>query len=312
MPETEKFILFLVFAIPSVLLSIIIFIYFITNRRESSKPKNHVWIALLIVSFLQILINSPMSMSFYYLGRVWPATDGYCAAWSWFQYTITINSMMLMAWASIERHFFIFHPTFMVGAAWKKWIYHILPITLCIMFPPFWYIALVIISPNCTNVWYFDYALCGLACYSTADNGIYAIIDVSMTAIAPLSLIILANIALIVRVIYGKISRRQAVQWFRHRKMVLQLWCISALYAGPSIPAAIGLLDILGIPSFLSGQLPIIIFIIDFAPHILPFVYLGVFPGIWKSIRIFFRKRRRNEVGIVPGRPQISYNEQSQ
>jgi hypothetical protein len=278
-----------------------------THRVDRSKPINHVWIVLLLISFLQIIITTPMTMSFYYLEQVWPPTDSYCVWWTWLQYSIPAISLILMAWASIERHFFIFYPTFM-ARAWKKWIYHIIPIAFCILFPSLWYIALVIITPNCTNIWDFNYNNCGVPCYTTADKGIYTILDTVLTMIIPLSLLISANITLIVRVVYKKISRHQVVHWGRHRKMAFQLWCISLLYLGPWVPSATTvLLELVGVPSYLNNVLPKMIFMCNCIPLLLPFVFLCVFPEIPKTIDNFLRKRNRNQVGTVLLRTQTQF-----
>ena len=120
MQDVIKFCLLLVLEIPAFFLSILIFIYFITHRVDRSKPKNHVWFALLTVNFIQIIITSPMSLSFYYLGQVWPQTNTYCVWWTRLQYATIGISLTLMAWASIERYFLIFYPTFMLGALWNS------------------------------------------------------------------------------------------------------------------------------------------------------------------------------------------------
>ncbi len=230
MQDIVKFVLLLVFEIPAIFVSIPIFIYFITHHVDRSKPKNHVWLVLLVVTFLQLIINLPMPMSFYYLGQIWPATNAYCVWWTWYEYSTIAMSLILTAWASIERHFFIFHPTFMLGAPWKKWMFHLGPIILCILCPALWYMVLVVISPMCTSVWDFDSVICSLPCYETTDDGIYGIIDTILAIVIPLIALILANMILIVRVIYMRISRHQVVNWRRHRKMAFQLWLISSLY----------------------------------------------------------------------------------
>ena len=306
MPDMVKFTLLLVFAIPAVFVSILIFIYFATHPRERSKPQNHVWFILLFVSFLQIIIHIPMSLSFYYLGLVRPATNGYCVWWNWFEHVTAGISLILMAWASIQRHLFIFYPTFLVGGAWKKWMYHRIPIILCISWTLSWYFVLIVISPNCTSTWSFHIIICGvLPCFTTVYNSIYGVLDTTFTIVTPVSLIILANIALVIRVIYEKISHHQAVHWGRHRKMVLQLWCISTFYLAVWLPAAVTLfVRLVAIPTFLDGQIGVLIYATNFTPLLLPFVCLCVFPEISKTIHNVLRRRGRNRIGVdlVPAR----------
>jgi hypothetical protein len=215
--------------------------------------------------------------------------------------------LILMAWASIERHFFIFYPRFMLGALWKKWMYHIIPIILCILWPTLWYLVLIVFSPNCTNIWDFEYIACGgLPCYTTVDDGIYGILDAIFKIVIPLSLILLANIVLIIRVVYEKVSRRQVVHWGRHRKMVLQLWCISTLYLGVWLPVAVVLLiRLIALPTFLDDQIGTLIYTTNFVPLLLPFVCLGIFPKIPKTIHNVLGMCKRNRVGTDLVRPQI-------
>lgn len=70
MKDIVKFSLLLALETPAVFISILIFKYFITHCVDRSKPKNHVWLILLTLNFLQLLVDLPMAMSYYYLGRV--------------------------------------------------------------------------------------------------------------------------------------------------------------------------------------------------------------------------------------------------
>jgi hypothetical protein len=97
-----------------------------------------------------------------------------------------------------------------------------------------------------------------------------------------------------------RISRHQVVNWRRHRKMAFQLWLISSLYLAGWVPLTIVLvIRIIALPSFLDDQLATMIYTINFIPLLLPFICLGVFPEIIKSIREIFRRQQRNQVGTV-------------
>jgi hypothetical protein len=297
MQNIVKFILLLFLEIPAVIVSILIFVYFNSHRVARSKPKNHVWLVLLILNFFQLLINLPMPMSFYYIGRIWPATDAYCVWWTWYEYSITVISLMLMAWASIERHFFIFYPRLLLGAQWKKWAYHFIPILLSFVWPSLWYLALVVISPTCTKTWNFDEVICGVPCYSVTNGGTYKIWELIFNTVIPLLIIIFANLALVTRVIYEKISRHQDVQWHRHRKMAFQLWFISSLYLTGWLPLTLTqLIRITVNSSFFNDQLATIFFLVYLIPLLLPIVCLGVFPEVLNSAREAIGRQRRNRV----------------
>ena len=223
MQEIAKSLLLFAFEIPAIVISIWIFVCLIHRRNIRSDSKNHVWIIILLLNFVQLLVLIPMPTSFYYLGRIWPATDLYCVWWTWFEYSSNAASLILMAWASLQRYFFIFHSRFLLGACWKKWIYHFIPIILCLLWPSLWYMAVVVISPNCTNTWNFNQVICDVPCFTTIDGGLFGVLHLLLNVLIPLCIIISANLTLITRVISEKRSRNQIVEWRRHRKMTFQL-----------------------------------------------------------------------------------------
>jgi hypothetical protein len=205
-----------------------------------------------------------------------------------------------MAWASIERHFFVFHPRLLGGARWKKWTYHFGPILFCILWPSLWHLALVVIIPDCVNVWNFDQVICGIPCYQSANGGIYGILDLVFNIAIPLGIIIVSNLALITRVIYEKISRHQVVHWRRHYKMAFRLWFISSLYLACWLPLTLTqLIRITFMSSFMIDQRETIVFLVYFIPLLLPVVCLGVFPEIIKSIRTAVGRQTRNRVRTI-------------
>ena len=190
-----------------------------------------------------------------------------------------------MAWASGERHFFVFYPRLLIGATWKRWTYHWVPVLICILFPAIWYLILVVMPPNCVNEWYFDQVACGVPCFNSVIDSIYGVLDLALNIFLPLAVIIISNLALITRVIYEKISRRQVVNWRRHRKMAFQLWFISSLYLTGWMPFSItNIVQRTVSPSFMVDQLGTILFFIYFVPLLFPFVCLGAFPEIIRSI----------------------------
>lgn len=295
-----KFILLLILQIPAICISIIIFIYFIFHRNIRSKSENHVWLVLLTINFLQLIVDLPMPLSFYNLGKVWPVNDSYCVWWTWYEYSLNAVSLILMSWASVQRYFFIFYPRFLLGSSWKKWIYHYIPIILCISFPLLWYMIQVVISPSCINVWDFNAVLCGVPCFLNANNGIYGICDLLLNSTIPLTVIIVSNLRLILRVIYEKMGRHQVIHWRQHRKMTLQLWFISSLYLAAWLPfTIIQLIQTIAIPTFMNDQLEIILFLFYFVPVLLPVICLSVFPNTLYSILNTFKRQIRNRIGII-------------
>ncbi|CAF0773064.1 unnamed protein product [Adineta steineri] len=300
MDSTLNFILLLIFQIPAILVSIIIFIYFASDRNARSKPKNHIWLILLILNFLYLVSDLPMSMSYYSLGKIWLANDGYCVWWNWYESSLNTLGLCLMAWASIERHFFIFHSQTIMRVRWKMWMAHYIPIFLCFAWILTFHFIFIVTPPICVNTWYFTVNKCGAPCFYTADNGYYALVEFVVNVVAPLALITFANIFLIIRVIYQKVIHHQAVNWRRHRKMTFQLWLISSVYLAFWLPSTLStIIQLTIMPTFFVDQYDTMVFIIYFIPLLLPIVCLNTYPELLRKINGIIRRRiARNRIGI--------------
>lgn len=300
MQQEIKFLLLLILQIPAIFISIIIFVYFALNRIARSKLKNHIWIVLLILNFFYLVSDLPMSMSYFYQGRVWPEKNAYCVWWTWYEYSLNTLGLCLMAWASIERHLFVFHSHTIMRVRWKIWLLHYIPIFLCFIWIFTFHFVFIIISPTCTNTWSFDQNVCGIACFFVANNGVYGMFEFFVNIVFPLATITLANITLIVRVIYQKISHHQMVNWRRHRKMTFQLWLISSFYLAFWLPFTLSQLIRYTITTtFFIEQYDTMLFIIYFIPLLLPIVCLNTYPELLEKIhRILRRRMRRNRIGL--------------
>ena len=314
MDHRGKFIFLVVFEIPAVFLSFILFIYFFFNRPIYSKLKNHGWIILLTLNFLQLTFHLPMPMSYYYINYISPQKSTYCVWWTWCEYTLNITELFLMAWISIERHLVVFHAHSVFQVRWKRWIFHFIPIIFCLIWAPLFYLVLIVISPLCTSKWDFTLLLCGFPCYYQVK--VLYQFDVVFNIILPVASITLANVTLVIRAIYQKISRRQAVDWRRHRKMVLQLWIVSSLYMGIWLPLAITLfVEMTFEPSFMVNQRETMQFVLHVVPLLLPLICLSTQPELVSKIKDHIRMRLVNTVGAVahnrnPG--QITTNTSTQ
>ncbi|CAF1297473.1 unnamed protein product [Adineta steineri] len=293
MGDLIKFILILTFEIPAIFVSILIFLHFAVHHESRSKLKNHGWFILLLVNFIQLTVDLPMPMSFYYINRIWPKTNAYCVWWTWFEFSLNTIGLFLMSWISIQRHLFIFYPQTIFGNTSKKWILHILPIILCLSWTPLFYFMIVVLSPYCVTIWDFNSVICGIPCYFTAN--FIGQFDFIFNIAFPVMIIMFANVTLIIRVIYQKRSRHQTIHRQRHRRMVLQLWIVSSLYMACWLPMTITqLIQITLMPSFMIDQLETILFIVYFTPLLLPIICLSVLPELLTKIRSFIRKSTRD------------------
>jgi hypothetical protein len=298
--QIKNFLLVFIFQIPAIFISILIFLYFAFNRVARSKTKNHIWLILLIVNFFYLVTDLPMSMSYFYQGKVWPEKDAYCVWWSWYELSLDSLGLYLMAWASIERHLFIFHSHDIMRVRWKIWIFHFIPIFLCFIWIFAFQFVFIVISPTCINTWQFDENMCGTPCFITT-NGIYGLVDFIVNVTFPIAVITFANIALLVRAIYQKISHHQVVNWRRHRKMIFQLWLISSLYLALWLPFTLSQIVRFTIaPTFFLDQYNTLLFIIYFIPLLLPIACLNTFPELLEKLREIIRRRiRMNRVGTT-------------
>ncbi len=69
---------------------------------------NHVIIFLFVNNCIQTPIDVPMSLGYYISGIIWPSTLLSCYVYNFLDYFFLV-SLLLHAWASIERHIFSFH-----------------------------------------------------------------------------------------------------------------------------------------------------------------------------------------------------------
>ncbi|CAF1570228.1 unnamed protein product [Adineta steineri] len=298
MDHLSKLIVMLILEIPSIVLSILILIYFGMYREARSELRNHGWFILLIVNFFQLIINLPMPLSYYYLNKISPATNAYCVWWTWCEYSLNSIGLFLMAWISIERHIIVFHSHTMLEKRWKKWIFHFIPLIFCLIWPPLFFFVFVVISPFCTTEWDFNTVLCGSPCYFTDVS--LSQFDFNFDLVIPIIIIMLANVTLVIRVIYQKISRQQVINWRHHRKMVLQLWIISSLYIGFWLPNIITILvQITILPSFMDEQLETMEFIVYFIPLLLPMVCLTALPELIKKVKNIITRPQFNVIDVV-------------
>jgi hypothetical protein len=294
----SRFILMVALEIPAIFVSIILFVYFAFNRPVCSKLKNHGWIILLIVNFFQLTLHLPMPMSYYYLSYIWPATNAYCVWWTYCEYSLNAAGLFLTAWISVERHLLIFHAHRVFQQRWKKWIFHYIPIVFCLIWAPLFYFIIIVINPWCTTVWNFDQILCGFPCYY-GDEVLNQFVF-GFAIILPIVTIILANVTLVIRVIYQKMSRQQAHNWRRHRKMVLQLWVVSSFHLGIWLPLVSTLLIERTVqPSFMIDQLETMQFAPYFVPLLLPMICVSTQPEFVSKMKNLIRMRPMNRVTVV-------------
>jgi hypothetical protein len=294
-----KFFILLILQIPSIIISLIIFVFFITHRNYLNTPQNQAILFLLSINFLLVSADLPMPIHFYYLGYVNPATAAYCTWWTFFEYTLNLSSELVMAVISVQRHIVIFQGH-LLRIRSKRFLLHYFPLLFCLIYPFIFYMIVIVLYPCDGTQWDFTSNLCGNADCYLLYNQILATFGWGFNNGLPIIIIILANIALIVRVVKQKHRRQQQISKWQQRRMTLQLICISSLYLIAWLPSlVIGVGQQLISPSFLAQvQSDYTFDLIYLVCLLLPWICLRLLPEFTKWIRkqLHCREIARNAV----------------
>jgi hypothetical protein len=290
-----KFVVLLAIQIPSSIASSISLIYIVLTPAFRSKEHNRSICVLLVINFIQLMSDLPMTINFFRTGGiVQPASSAYCLCWIWFEFTLNGISIDLMTWISIERHLLIFHSnSIRAMRPWQRWCFLVAPLIICLLWIPIFLLIAVIVSPTCKNVWDFTSLLCGLPCYLMTDLGTF---DLIVDTIIPVAIILIANIALVARVIIQQSLglHRNRVDWHRQRKMVIQLGIFSTLYLSIWLPLCIVQLgEALVSPTFLFYMSDTVNFLAYVVPLLLPFACLIAKPEIIRKCKAVLFQRTR-------------------
>ena len=290
-----KFAVLLALQIPSSIASSISFIYIVLTPTFRSKEHNRSMCLLLVINFIQLMSDLPMTINFFRTGGIGqPASPTYCLCWIWIEFTLNGISIDIMTWISIERHLLVFHSNFIRAMRpWQRWCFLVAPLIICLLWIPIFLLITIVVSPTCKNVWDFKSLLCGLPCYLMTDLGTF---DLIVDTIIPVSIILFANIALVARVIIRQSSglHRNRVDWYRQRKMVLQLGIFSTLYLSIWLPVCIVQLgEVLISPTFLFSMSDTVNFLVYVVPLLLPFACLLAKPEIIRKCKAALLQRNR-------------------
>jgi hypothetical protein len=107
--STARFWILLIFEIPSLIFCLFQLFYLCFDQALRKSLNNHVFIFILINVFLSEIIDIPNYLTFLRLNYVWPQSPINCYLWWYVTYENYNMIGILIAWTSIERHFYIFH-----------------------------------------------------------------------------------------------------------------------------------------------------------------------------------------------------------
>ncbi|CAF4028014.1 unnamed protein product [Rotaria sp. Silwood1] len=232
-PYPIRFWVYLFSLIPSLACSIFVLYHLLIDKVLHNALNNHVIIVLLLNNLVYQLIDIPLSLSFYHLGNVWPASPILCLFWMFIDETLFSLSLILVGGASIQRHILIFHKQWL-STNKKRIFIHYLPIgVLCFYCIVFHFIT--ILFPPCQNRFNYNMSVCGYPlCYY--DIRPMLVWDIAINKMLPTLTIVVFSIALLVRVLLQRRRIHQHIQWRKHKKMTIQLLAIVMLYFFLYIP----------------------------------------------------------------------------
>ena len=299
-----RFILLLSGLIPAYICYLLVFVFLFKTQQITPKHLQHHFIfALLLINFIFINTELPITLIYSYQGYAPFQTVQFCSFWVAYNYGMYIVGLYLMAFGSIERYFLIFHERSV--RRWRR-VFHYPFIAFCIIYPLIFYPLIVNLYP-CEDVFYYDAYVCGGDCYQFLP--IVATIDYLTNVFSPAVVVILANAVLLSRVIMQKRAMKVANTWRRNRLMYIQLLSISILYFVVWIPyVIIAVIRLLHDPLFLS-DVTITLLLNDglyICPLASPFISLVGLPAVRQRLKqsfyyiIGFNQHANNRIEPIP------------
>ena len=236
-----KFWLFLGMQIPSVLCAIFVLSYMSCRPRYRRLLANHAIMALVLVSLLSSTVDLSIMLHFLRAGRVEPPSPRFCLFWMFIDHYLYASGMLLMAWASIERHMFIFASSYFRSFR-SIVLLHYLPLGFCFVYPCLFYLSNLLLFPCRQHSLNYNAILCGSSCFKL-ESWILDWFDMISHSVLPCLLIIGSSLSLLIRVVRQKRRIQQnRFSWRRQRRMLVQLVAIASLYIVMNAPLFIVLL----------------------------------------------------------------------
>ena len=279
-PRSIRFWLLLLFDIPAVACTFYLLYYLLFNRTLRKALHNHVIIVLLIVASTSHLIDIPSYIIYLLLGYVWISTPSFCSFWSFVDIGLFNMILILMAWATIERHILVFHSKW-IKKRRNRFLFHYVPLILVILYNILFYM-IIIFFPSCETIYDYSQPWCGYPCFY--DNTILCLYDINANSTIPLILIVIFSITLAIRFIRQKQRVQRIIRWRKHRKMVIQLLLISlvpVIFNSPLVILTIA--HYCGLPAEVGAEAQIYLY---FLSLLLSYVCLASLPELWKKLNV--------------------------
>ena len=226
-PPMIRFWTYLFFNISSMLCTILVLYHLLFDRNLRRALHNHILIVLLIIGLIYECTDIPWILHYNRTGIPMIASPIFYIIWVFIDYSIYSLQIALFAWATIERHILIFHDGW-VSTRRRRLLFHYGPIIGIIIYYLIYY-SIIHFASFCTNS-FDDFLAGGIFIPCLFDRTFLGTWDLIVHQVVPTLIIVIFSLGLIVRVIGQKRRLHQPITWRRHRKMTIQLMCISSVY----------------------------------------------------------------------------------
>ena len=193
------------------------------------------------------MFDVPCRLFYFYNGTVLIQNGIFCQMWYLTVTIMNIISLHLMALASVERYFLIFHHVFF---ARHHLFLSTLPTIIAIVYPAVWYITVFYSSMSwCAFKPNYSLAQCGLPCF-LATSTFHLSFIICVHHLLPVFITTFANLYLIVTVLHQKAKMKRNNSWRKSFRMVSQLLLVAVVYLSTWLPHCI----LAAFPLFTNGE----------------------------------------------------------
>lgn len=292
------FILLIIIDIASILCTIFILTFFFIHWHSLMNRvlHNHAIFLLIMISFLYVTLDLPITINHYRLGYDPFRSRSFCLWWYWLDYSLVVISLLLTAIASIQRHILVFHTRWLHNTH-LRYLLHYLPLIFAIIYPILFYFLLLFLYP-CAQIRIEDRrSNCPLPCYSSSPLLFY--VDWFGNTFCPVVIIVIANVTLISRVMYSmrRFRRTRSRAWKRRRRLTTQLLAFSSLYVlGWVPPMLISIIEMFLLPNLYIHR-PNLYHIHTssyFVCPLQPFICFLALPKLIKSIKTRMQRQGKS------------------
>ncbi|CAF4142997.1 unnamed protein product [Rotaria sp. Silwood2] len=279
--------LYLISNILSILCCCFVLFYLLIDRTLRTELHNHVIIVLLFICLFYESICIPFIVYNYYFDTSWETRSISYRFWSSIDIVLNRSQLIILAWATIERHILIFHGHWLLTKE-KRFYIHYLPIIILIVYCLVWYCLFILFS-SCFNINNQSNSnVISYLCMLNHRNIKH--FDLICHQIIPSFIIIILSIVLLLRVRWQKTSFYQSADWTKQRRMIVQILSISMLYFlfyGPWILVMI-CVQFSSLKKIALNIMTYAFFFSDYFIFLLPFVCYASLPEVQLKLKKLF------------------------